>query len=845
LPHDGVKYWFCGRGLWVRLDLGSVPFAKGGSNMTSGTGARAMALVLGAFLTSAATPGALGQDRLDLPRAVCGTSDDEYGGRGLTGGNAWTGGLVYYQFAPAITAEQRQQFLDAIAQIAGVSGVQFFERTNQANHVYIEYSTTSDASFSSAIGMTGTRQFLRIWPAHFGMPGILIHEMLHALGHYHEQQRTDRNSFVSVIVANVNPSFLGNYNLQNGTLQGLYDYDSIMHYDAFGFAIRGTAMRVVSPNHRHWQWRLGQYNGIGGTPHISTGDRRALVARYGGPVAPPALFAAHTPALGAGVGTNWSPSFAWNSSADATGYRLEVDDDPYFRTPEIDVTQGAGQLTYDQGELLPADRVFFWRVTATNGVGETVCYPIPRRVFYTGVVPATLHVDATAPPGGGGATWASAMRDLAVACELAASGAPVTQIRVAQGVYEPDSGSGDRTATFWLAPNCAIQGGYAGLGGADPDLRDWRAFPSVLSGDLAGDDGPDFANNSENSYSVVSGGRAGAAVLEGFTIRGGNANGSSFGRRNGGALFAHEGGGTLRDCVFSGNFAFSRGGAICLFESSMSIDRCVFVGNDAGYGGAMFAYTCSPVVTNCVFAGNGSSTTTWAGGAGVLISAGRFVNCTFFGNQANESSGGLDIYQECNVQVSNCVFWGNTAPAGPSMSVNFGGGVAACTVVVRNSLLAGGEAQVPRSGVDTLTFAGVFDAEPWFADAAGGDFRLVRPSPCIDRGNNTLLSGGLVLDAAGSERFVDDPETSDLGVGGGAGGTRIIDVGAFEFVPPACDPDVNCDGSPDQGDVACMILAVAGDISCICQDPDFNQDGSADQGDVAAIIGVVAGASCP
>jgi len=62
---------------------------------------------------------------------------------------------------------------------------------------------------------------------------------------------------------------------------------------------------------------------------------------------------------------------------------------------------------------------------------------------------------------------------------------------------------------------------------------------------------------------------------------------------------------------------------------------------------------------------------------------------------------------------------------------------------------------------------------------------------------------------------------------------------------PSCDPDVNCDGSPDQGDVACMILAVAGDTACICQDPDFNLDGSADQGDVASIIGVVAGQPCP
>jgi len=76
----------------------------------------------------------------------------------------------------------------------------------------------------------------------------------------------------------------------------------------------------------------------------------------------------------------------------------------------------------------------------------------------------------------------------------------------------------------------------------------------------------------------------------------------------------------------------------------------------------------------------------------------------------------------------------------------------------------------------------------------------------------------------------------------------IDDVRVYRYVcqnPPACDPDVNCDGSPDQGDVACMILAVAGDTSCICQNPDFNLDGSADQGDVAALIGVVAGQPCP
>jgi len=62
---------------------------------------------------------------------------------------------------------------------------------------------------------------------------------------------------------------------------------------------------------------------------------------------------------------------------------------------------------------------------------------------------------------------------------------------------------------------------------------------------------------------------------------------------------------------------------------------------------------------------------------------------------------------------------------------------------------------------------------------------------------------------------------------------------------PPCDADVNCDGSPDQADVACIILAVAGDTACLCLDPDVNADGSADQGDVAAVISAVAGQPCP
>jgi len=116
------------------------------------------------------------------------------------------------------------------------------------------------------------------------------------------------------------------------------------------------------------------------------------------------------------------------------------------------------------------------------------------------------------------------------------------------------------------------------------------------------------------------------------------------------------------------------------------------------------------------------------------------------------------------------------------------------------------------------------------------------------KGNVPLADGGSISGATGPVLTIDPASVADSGeydclISAPCG--SILSSLATVDIAPACDADVNCDGSPDQGDVACMILAVAGDTSCICQDADFNLDGSADQGDVAALIGVVAGQPCP
>ena len=116
-----------------------------------------------------------------------------------------------------------------------------------------------------------------------------------------------------------------------------------------------------------------------------------------------------------------------------------------------------------------------------------------------------------------------------------------------------------REATFQLLNGVTLQGGYAGLGAADPDERDPAEHESVLSGDLIGNDGPGlFENNQENSLHVVTGSATDAtAVLDGFTITAGHADGPGWPQLGaaGAGILNDTGSPTVNQCVITGNFA--------------------------------------------------------------------------------------------------------------------------------------------------------------------------------------------------------------------------------------------------------------------------------------------------
>jgi hypothetical protein len=266
-----------------------------------------------------------------------------------------------------------------------------------------------------------------------------------------------------------------------------------------------------------------------------------------------------------------------------------------------------------------------------------------------------VHVDQDALGGANdGSSWDDAYLDLKDALLFAPAGA---ELRIAEGTYLPDQGTGLRSTTFGVAQALSLYGGYAGSGAPDPDARDPVATPTVLSGDLQGDDGPSFSNRSDNAYHVVTLGPP-TIVLDGLTIRGGNADGALWPDFHGGGLRGAGPDDLIRDCTFLDNRADDQGGGM---RSSATVEGCLFVGNHAGnWGGGAVLFGAS--VTDTVFEGNtAGSGVGFPRGAGALVEDGDMHGCVFRANVADGDGlgGGLAVHGTSSVTILGCSFEAN------------------------------------------------------------------------------------------------------------------------------------------------------------------------------------------
>ncbi len=190
-------------------------------------------------------------------------------------------------------------------------------------------------------------------------------------------------------------------------------------------------------------------------------------------------------------------------------------------------------------------------------------------------------------------------------------------------------------------------------------------------------------------------------------------------------------------------------GIECRNGSSPTLVGLVVRGNAGSAqcpGGGIACVDSSPLIRNCLVAGNASA---WGcAGISLVRSSPQIVHCTIAGNTGtatpDAAGGGVACTGASNPVIRHCILWGNrdnADPACPQILVRDESSPA-----IAYSCVQGGRAGTPGA----VWLPGSFDADPLFAEAAAGDFRLLSAggrwtgedwvsdtvtSPCIDAGD--------------------------------------------------------------------------------------------------------------
>jgi hypothetical protein len=152
----------------------------------------------------------------------------------------WPGGIVPYMIGegqPGI-----EHLLGAIEQWnRSGTPVRLVRRSAEAD--YVEF--VSAGRCASKRGRTGGRQEITLTPS--CRPGVILHEIGHAVGLMHEHNRPDRDKYLErIVLENIYPAVLSNFQTrpEHGEELLEYDFGSIMHYSQLAFS-RNRGVTVV------------------------------------------------------------------------------------------------------------------------------------------------------------------------------------------------------------------------------------------------------------------------------------------------------------------------------------------------------------------------------------------------------------------------------------------------------------------------------------------------------------------------------------------------------------------------------------------------------------------------
>lgn len=450
----------------------------------------------------------------------------------------------------------------------------------------------------------------------------------------------------------------------------------------------------------------------------------------------------------------------------------------------------------------------------------------------------TIYVTQTGTDDNDGLNWATAKATISHALSVALSG---DEIWVAKGTYFPTSDT-DRTLSFTLEPGCKLYGGFAGT---ETILTERTHFglgevnETILSGDIGTP-----SDLSDNSYHVVvlSGLSGTLPLINGFTVRDGNANLSEDNHHLGGGILIN--GGVIENCRIINNTAVAgaglaiinqaevtnsniannyatdiAGGIFCLSSAYFENDTitnntaanscggiytysfgtyksCVISANSSGYDGGGIFTTDGGTFINCKVLSNQCTHL----GAGIFASdGGLFINCLVADNQSTFNGGGL--YSLYHSEWINCSIVNNRAQKGAGAYVSEGAEIANTILWGNTASIAGsqylsdgamvdfincamqGGSTLPDTDILELMPANDGDDEgkkyPRFSNPTTGDYHLEPRSDCVNQGNNTIPLGmNLNANSTDGNTITSEVDTDVDGAPRVVAFT--IDMGAFE-----------------------------------------------------------------
>jgi len=166
----------------------------------------------------------------------------------------WPDATIPYLISSQFSQYERSVIAKAMKNYHDKTCIRFRPRTSERAYIHI----VKGSGCSSSVGRTGSQQSVSLGNGCV-YTGIVMHELMHASGFWHEQSRADRDSYIKINWNNIQRGMEYNflkYDLNKiDHLGASYDTCSVMHYGAYAFS-KGRAPTIEAI--RKGRCKLGQ-----------------------------------------------------------------------------------------------------------------------------------------------------------------------------------------------------------------------------------------------------------------------------------------------------------------------------------------------------------------------------------------------------------------------------------------------------------------------------------------------------------------------------------------------------------------------------------------------------------